>query len=242
MPRPSTVHEEGTGPSFLWLTRIVTTADEWRFESAPLQRSQVTCWATCNPPPTMVRRTACHLRGGNSVSALGRPTHRSSLDNTRFYPRALLRSSALAVLLVSVGITFAGFLTSLLLNRGLGPIGRGQLAAALVVASLLPYLASVGIANSVLYYSGPSAEVTQRTLATAIPIGLLQSAIAGAATYLLIPVLLGEQGSDVVASARYALWSLPANILTLYLASAFQSRLRFGMFNALRSIVPAGAL
>ena len=164
------------------------------------------------------------------------------LRGSRTRLRSLIRSSAAGVLAVSLSITAAGFVTSLILNRGLGPTGRGQLAAALVIAGLLPYIASTGLGTAVLYYSGPRSEGGPLTLATALPIGILQSAVAGIAAFLLLPLLLGNQGPSVVESARIALWSLPANLLVLYIASAYQSHLQFSMFNFLRALVPLGAL
>lgn len=112
----------------------------------------------------------------------------------------------------------------------------------MVIASLLPYVASTGIASSVLYYSSPHNEGPSRTLATALPFGLAQSMLFGFGAWLTIPLLIGKQGTEVVADGRLALLTLPPALFCLYIQSALQAQLRFKAFNFLRVLLPIGSL
>lgn len=153
-----------------------------------------------------------------------------------------LRSPSAITLYVNVANVAFGFITSVLLNRWLGPGGRGELAAAFAVAGLLPYIASTGLASSVLYHAAPNHEGPSRTLATALPIGVIQAATFGIAAWFLLPVLMGNQGTRVVVGAQIALVGLPGSLLALYLQGALQAQLRFGVFNGLRLVMPVGSL
>lgn len=153
-----------------------------------------------------------------------------------------LRSPSATTLYVNVAIVVLGFTTSVLLNRWLGPAGRGELAAAFAVAGLLPYIASTGLNSSVLYHSAPNHEGSSRTLATALPIGVIQAAVFGIVAWFLLPVLMEDQGTRVVVGAQIALVGLPANLSTLYLQGALQAQLRFRAFNGFRLVFPIGSL
>jgi len=152
-----------------------------------------------------------------------------------------LRSVSATTLYVNVSIVVFGFVTSVMASRWLGPAGRGELAAALAVSTLLPYIASMGFVSSVLYHSAPHHEGANRTLSSALPLGVIQAAIFGAAAWLLLPVFMRQQSPGVVISAQVSLAALPANLLALYLLGALQGHLRFAAFNVLRLVLPFGS-
>jgi O-antigen/teichoic acid export membrane protein len=145
-------------------------------------------------------------------------------------------------MVVTVMVVTAGFVSSTLLNRWLGPTRRGELGAALIVAQLLPYIASMGLSTAVVYHASPLIEGPVRALSTAIPIGLVQAAVFGALCYSLMPTFLGSKGPDVVLYGRVALISLCPSILALYLQSTYQAQQQFKAFNLLRALLPFSSL
>lgn len=157
-------------------------------------------------------------------------------------PLPNLRSAAAATLYVNLLIVVLGFATSVAASRWLGPAGRGELAAALAVSTLLPYIASMGLASSVLYHSASRHEGPPRTLGTALPVAVVQAAVFGGAAWFVLPVLMQSQSERVVFGAQLSLIALPANLLLLYLVGALQSQLRFADFNILRLVLPTGSL
>lgn len=153
-----------------------------------------------------------------------------------------LRSISSVTLYVNFAIVIFGFATSVMASRWLGPAGRGELAAALAVSTLLPYIASMGFVSSVLYHSAPNHEGASRTLGTALPIGAAQAVSFGAAAWFLLPVIMRHQSARVVTGAQISLVAMPANLLVLYLLGTLQGHLRFAPFNTLRLVLPLGSL
>jgi O-antigen/teichoic acid export membrane protein len=92
--------------------------------------------------------------------------------------------------------------TGILAARLLGPSGEGQLAAIQTWPTLLGGLASLGLAEALVYFISRQPERGKQFTSTAAIIGLLSSLVVGAAAWFAMPALLSAQAPSVVSAAR----------------------------------------
>jgi O-antigen/teichoic acid export membrane protein len=72
-----------------------------------------------------------------------------------------IRKPVLRTLLTNVSVLFLGLGTSVILNRGLGPVGKGLYATLLTTSQLILMLASLGLGKSVTFYLSNEEEKPQ---------------------------------------------------------------------------------
>jgi O-antigen/teichoic acid export membrane protein len=154
----------------------------------------------------------------------------------------MLRSLIFRTLIVNCGINALGLVNSILLSHWLGPVGRGEIAAAMLWPMLLVYLVSMGIIPSVSYFAAARADKTQPIFANAMALSVIQSAVALVVGYLALPYLLRSQTANVISIARMYLLVIPITLTAQYAASILQGRMRLSAFNRLRTIIPLGYL
>jgi O-antigen/teichoic acid export membrane protein len=95
-----------------------------------------------------------------------------------------------------------GMATGLLAARLLGPQGRGELAAIQSWVFLIGSLATLGMAESVVYFSGRFPDKAGRYLMSAQLLDTLPAAFAIVSGWVLMPWLLNAQSQEIVTSAR----------------------------------------
>lgn len=154
----------------------------------------------------------------------------------------MLRSLILRTLIVNCGISALGLANSILLSHWLGPVGRGEIAAAMLWPMLLAYLASVGIISSTSYFAAARATKLQPIFSNAMALALIQSAVALTVGYFALPYLLHSQSANVISTARLYLLVIPITLSTQYGTSILQGRMQMSAFNWLRMIIPFGYL
>lgn len=154
----------------------------------------------------------------------------------------MLRSLIWRTLITNSGITALGLANSILLSRWLGPVGRGEIAAAMLWPTLLVYLSSMGLISSTLYFAATPGSRLQPIFANAMVAAVIQSAIALTIGYLSLPYLLHSQTTAVVNAARLYLLVIPLSLSTQYGISILQGRMHMSAFNSLRTIIPFGYL
>src|SRR2546423_13985828 len=99
----------------------------------------------------------------------------------------MLRSLIFRTLIANCGINALGLVNSILLSHWLGPVGRGEIAAAMLWPMLLAYLASAGIISSTSYFAAARPAKLQPIFSNAMALALIQSAIALVIGYLTLP-------------------------------------------------------
>lgn len=139
------------------------------------------------------------------------------------------------------GLAAFALVTGSLVARLLGPEGRGELAAIQTWAAFLALLASLGLPDAVVYFTGRTPAKGATYLTSAVVAMLLSVVPFALAGYLLMPVLLKAQSATVTAIAR---WYLVAFIFLMATAGMLLHPLRgrndFAVWNLLR-IIPAAA-
>ncbi|HWN99349.1 MAG TPA: oligosaccharide flippase family protein, partial [Blastocatellia bacterium] len=152
----------------------------------------------------------------------------------------MLRPLILRTLITNFGLTLLALVNSILLSRWLGPVGRGEVAAAILWPTLLVYLSSVGLIVATLYYAAFPESKPRTLFANGVWLALTQGAIAILVGFVALPWLLRSQGGSVIAAGRAFLLIIPIALITQYSGSILQGRMRIASFNWLRLILPAG--
>lgn len=153
-----------------------------------------------------------------------------------------LRLLTFQTVITTLVILVFGLATSVLLSRNLGPVGRGEIAAAMLWPVLLIYIGSTGLISSTLYFSALPNAKTEAIFANSMALALAQSVVVMAVGFVVLPWLLASQSSYVVASSRLYLLLIPLSLATQYCMSILQGRMQILQFNFLRVIIPVGYL
>jgi O-antigen/teichoic acid export membrane protein len=145
-------------------------------------------------------------------------------------------------LIVNCGINALGLINSILLSHWLGPIGRGEIAAAMLWPGLLIYLSSMGLIVSSMYFSSVPDARPRVVLNNAILMGLLLSGVALPLAFIALPILLKSQSAYVISASRAYLIVIPLSLITQFGMGVLQGRMRLVELNWLRVIIPTGYL
>lgn len=154
----------------------------------------------------------------------------------------MLRALIWRTAVTNFSLTTMGLINSILLSRWLGPVGRGEIAAAMLWPMLLVYLSSVGLIAAILYFSALPQSKVESVFANGVWLGLIQSAMAVLIGFAVLPWLLRSQTQPVVAASRIFLLVIPFSLIGQYGVSVLQGQLKIRVFNWLRVILPAGYL
>lgn len=154
----------------------------------------------------------------------------------------MLRSFILRTLVTTSGITALGLVNSVLLSRWLGPVGRGEVAAAMLWPMLLVYLSSMGLIVSTMYFSSLPDSRPQIVFNNALILGLILSGITLPISFVALPWLLKSQTAHVVDASRLFLLIIPLSLITQFGTGILQGLLRIAEYNWLRTIIPIGYL
>lgn len=141
--------------------------------------------------------------------------------------RAVIRqegasSRVLASALTNVLLSGLALATGTIAARLLGPHGRGELAAIQLWGFLLYRLATLGLSDSLVYFSAKDRSEASRYLSSSLILILAAAIPAAFLAYLLIPTVLASQSNRIIEAARlyvmlfvplYALVNLPIHAL-----------------------------
>ncbi len=140
--------------------------------------------------------------------------------------KALRLESVMGRLLsMNMLIYLSAFVTSPILARSLGPVGRGELAAIAAIIGVAPWIAELGLTNYLTVESARG-ELPQGTIfGSVVPIAVAISALL-AACAVPIAHLIGHGRPTVVLYVELGLYLLPVSVLngTLYGAAIAQER------------------
>jgi O-antigen/teichoic acid export membrane protein len=154
----------------------------------------------------------------------------------------MLRSMVWRTLITNCGINVLGLANSVLLSRWLGPVGRGEIAAAMLWPGLLIYLGSMGLIVSTTYFSSLPDAQPKIVFSNATVLGLALSAITVTIGFMALPWLLTSQSLAVVNASRWYLLVIPIALITQFGIGMLQGRLQFSELNWIRMIIPFGYL
>lgn len=150
--------------------------------------------------------------------------------------------AGITAVVVNVGLGVFGFLSAALVNRLLGPTGRGELAIIQTLPSLLAVIAMAGLPDAVTFLITRDGERSGRYVATASALLLGVAAAVMALGYLTAPWILNDKPDRIIDGYRFYLLSAPLLGLFLLWTQPLRSRGRFTGWNASRLAVGASWL
>ena len=128
-------------------------------------------------------------------------------------------------------------ITGILLARGLGATGRGELAAVLLWPGMLAALFSLGVTPAATYFAARNKEQTPTLLWTVVWLGLAQGVLAVLLGVAILPFVLSDFDPSTVESAYLYLPYIPVSLLALFLMGVLNGLARHRAFQLLRVAV-----
>jgi antigen flippase len=151
------------------------------------------------------------------------------------------RSTTAAVVQTTVlqlGALVAYFANGLLTARLLGPAGRGELAAILLIPSLMGFLSTLGVPAALLYHLKRDAESGPRLIGAAIILCMALGTVGFIAGYEIVPYALRQYTPRDVEIARLVMFVAPLSLLTYIGTSVFESAGNFWYGSLTRFLPP----
>jgi hypothetical protein len=144
---------------------------------------------------------------------------------------------------LNVVMLLANLVSGVLVARSLGPSGRGELAAVLMVA-LIPYLLTIGCQRALAFHQARHPEDAGRLLTTWLLLLMPFAVICILALEALVPVLLAEQATSTQTIARIWVAASTAVLLSRIPLGILQGDHDFGFYylvSAAQPVLIAGA-
>lgn len=137
----------------------------------------------------------------------------------------------------NLAIAVFSALGGILAARLLGPEGRGELAAAVVWASILGVIAQLGLPQALAYYSAAQRESVGAIFKAMLLLCALQSVVILLIGWVAVHLMLFRSQPSLVSAVRIYLFSIPLSIPVTYMATIAQGMQQFKIFRTLR-VVP----
>lgn len=141
-------------------------------------------------------------------------------------------------LAAQTGILLLGGVTGVAAARLLGPQGRGELAALTLWPGTLVFLASMGINQAIVFFTGRKEHAVAQVWTASTVVGLGQSACVVLTGLVVIPFALGHYPAGVRHLSLMLVATSPIVILGGYPGNLLQGRLSLGSFNLVRLVAP----
>lgn len=135
-------------------------------------------------------------------------------------------------------IAFLSALGGILAARLLGPEGRGELAAAIVWASILGTVAQVGLPQALTYFTAAESAAVGAIFRAMLLLCAMQSLAILLIGWIAAQLILPKAEPNVVDAVQIYLLSIPLSTAVTYMATIAQGARRFKVFRALR-VMPA---
>jgi O-antigen/teichoic acid export membrane protein len=143
-------------------------------------------------------------------------------SNSRAYAQTFAASAV---------ITCMGFISGILAARLLGPAGRGELAAIILLPTLLTTVGALEIPRSVAFEASKSPAGAPRVIATSFWLAIALGALQALLLVALLPLYLPPDKANLLGASRWFVLYLPAASVTAALMGVDQGRGRFGRFS-----------
>jgi O-antigen/teichoic acid export membrane protein len=136
-------------------------------------------------------------------------------------------------------ILTTNLITGIVIARSLGPAGRGELAAILILMQTASWIFSMGAAEAVAYHQARNPAHGGRLIAGWIVIMAPLTVLAIAVGELLLPTLFGAQSAEAVDLGRLYLLLVGVPLLGIVFNAILLGDGRFTAYNSVRLLIPA---
>lgn len=150
-----------------------------------------------------------------------------------------VRQRVLAPMGFDAAILVTNLATGIIVARALGPSGRGELAATLLVAQMAAWLFSMGSSEAISYFQASKPEEGPRLLSSWLLITLPLSIVGIALTELLLPVIFAAQTDTAIELARIYLIVIPVIAYQQIFSGMLLGDHDFLYYNVTRFLYPA---
>lgn len=134
-------------------------------------------------------------------------------------------------------LTVISLVTGVLAARLLGPEGRGHLAAAQAIGTLVGAAGSLALGEALVYFVGRRVRPPLVVLRTATLVAAGSTVVWIAIAWFIMPVVLAGQPEAVGAARAYAFVGLPF-VLVGFPVTLLRATQRYGTWNTLRLFAP----
>jgi O-antigen/teichoic acid export membrane protein len=141
--------------------------------------------------------------------------------------------------ITSIIILAANIVGGILTARLLGPTGKGELTAAMIWPNVLAVIGSLGLVESLVYFTGrEGARRVPSIFTSSFVVLFFQTVILVGLGLWLIPVVMAQYEASVVQVSLLFLAFIPLNLSTLYLSSIMRGTMSLTAYNAVRFLIP----
>ena len=141
-------------------------------------------------------------------------------------------------LIARTSILGINLLTGIIVARGLGPVGRGEVTAMTLWPLFLAHLLTLGFPSSLTFnlrkYQNERGEFVGAALLTCTLLGI----VGGAVGYAFVPYVLGPYGPDVIWAARLFMINVPVVLLMTVCYAILEATDDISASNRTRLLVP----
>lgn len=145
---------------------------------------------------------------------------------------AVLSTAATNAVMAVIGLA-----TGVLAARLLGTEGRGHLAAAQAVGSLVGWIGTLALGEALVLFVARRTSPPMVALRTVTLVAMAPTVALVAVAWLMMPTLLAGQPGAVDAGRAYAFFGLPLVLLGFPVA-LMRALQRYGLWNLLRLLAP----
>ena len=150
-----------------------------------------------------------------------------------------VRQRVLAPMSFDAAILATNLATGIIVARALGPTGRGELAATLLVAQIAAWLFSMGSSEAISYFQARRPEDGPRLLSSWLLLTVPLSIVGIALTELLLPVVFAAQTDSAIELARIYLLVIPIIAYQQIFSGMLLGDHDFFYYNVTRFLYPA---
>jgi O-antigen/teichoic acid export membrane protein len=146
------------------------------------------------------------------------------------------------IMVVGIIALFGNVGSGLLTAAFLGPDGRGEQAALMIMPSILGAVCTLGLHASLIYNVRNDEQNASEYFGTAIILGLISSLVACAVGWLVLPHYLSQYSASTIDLARVLLFCVPFAMVNPLLTGALEVHGRFGVANKVLYVQSLGTL
>lgn len=129
--------------------------------------------------------------------------------------------------------------TGVILARGLGPAGRGALAAALLWPMLVGAIALLGVMEAATYHAARNTAPVGSLVGSGLVLVAAQAVVFSMLCAAVLPFALGRHSHGTLEASYVYLAYIPINAISLFLAGVLNGRQRYASFQTVRIMVIA---
>lgn len=155
------------------------------------------------------------------------------------FRRPAVRQRILAPMGFDAAILVTNLATGIIVARALGPSGRGELAATLMLAQMAAWLFSAGSSEAISYYQARYPESGAKLMSSWLAVSVPLAAVAVIGSELLLPTLFSAQTADAIDLARIYMAVIPIIALQQICSGMLLGDHDFFLYNLTRFLYPA---